>query len=337
MRKLYKKFRSNLTPEQKGMLTKLVFMMPNKPTVQRDNLDPATKFPGGEKGGMMISADFELAWAWRFTKTGADPLKMAQQARKNFPIIIGTLDRYNIPITFATVGHLFLEKCNKGDHDWMTPVPHYNDHWRFTEGDWFQHDPHTDVKKDKEWYAPDLIRMIQDAKTKHEISTHTFSHIDFSNKLCPPPVAEDEIKACIESMKPYGLKPESIVFPGGTYGNIDVLKKYGFKIYRKNVNVDMAYPYKDDQGLLVTPTSLGFMRDFKSWSADYYVYRFKTFLNRAVRTGTIAHFWFHPSFDEWTRDNVFPHVMEYAAELRDKGDLWIGPMISIANHINKNK
>ncbi|MEJ2595094.1 MAG: polysaccharide deacetylase family protein [bacterium] len=337
MRKLYKKLRSNLTPEQKGMLTKLVFMMPNKPSVLRDKLDPSSKFPGGEKGGMMISADFELAWAWRFTKTGADPLKMARQARKNFPVIIDTLDRYHVPITFATVGHLFLEKCAKGDHDWMTPVPHYDDHWKFTKGGWFQHDPYSDVKKDKEWYAPDLIRMIQEAKAKHEISTHTFSHIDFSNKLCPPEVAKDDIRACMEAMKPYGLKPESIVFPGGTYGNIEVLKQYGFKIYRKNINVDMAYPYRDEHGLLVTPTSLGFMRDFMSWSADYYVYRFKTFLDRAVRTGTIAHFWFHPSFDEWTRDNVFPEVMEYAAELRDKGDLWIGPMINIANHINTKK
>ena len=260
---------------------------------------------------------------------------MARQARKNFPVIINTLDHYNIPITFATVGHLFLEKCTRGDHEWMTPVPHYDDHWKFTEGDWFQHDPYTDVHRDAEWYAPDLIRMIQKAKAHHEISTHTFTHIDFSDRLCPPQVADDEITASIEAMKPYGLKPESIVFPGGTYGNIEVLKKHGFKIYRKNVAVDMAYPYRDEHGLLVTPTSLGFMRDFESWSADYYVYRFKTFLNRAVRTGTIAHFWFHPSFDEWTRDKVFPRVMEYAAELRDRGDLWIGPMIGIANHINK--
>ena len=61
MRKLYKKLRSKLTPEQKGMLTRMVFMLPNKPSVQRDHLDAETKFPGGEKGGMIISADFELA------------------------------------------------------------------------------------------------------------------------------------------------------------------------------------------------------------------------------------------------------------------------------------
>lgn len=335
MRKLYKKIRSKLTPEQKGMLSKLVFMFPGKPSVLKDQIDPSAKFPAGQKGGMIISSDFELAWAWRFTKTGVDPLLMAKQARENFPLIIQHLDNYKIPITFATVGHLFLDGCKKGDHDWMTPVPHYNDHWKFVEGDWFRHDPHSNVAKDNEWYGPDLIRMIQNAEIKHEISTHTFSHIDFSYKNCPAQVAEDDIKACFDVMKPYGLKPESIVFPGGTFGNIEVLKRNGFKIYRKSINADLAYPYFDDLGLLVTPSSNGFVRDFKSWSADYYIHRFKTYLDKAVKTGTIAHFWFHPSFDRWTLENVFPIVLEYADQLRSRGDLWVGPMIDIANHILK--
>jgi peptidoglycan/xylan/chitin deacetylase (PgdA/CDA1 family) len=321
----------------KSEMTKLVFTFSNKPFVKEDNIPLEKKFPGKTyEGGMVISADFELGWAWRYSKTNPQPDKMAAMARKNFPEIIRLLDEYNIPITFATVGHLFLESCEKGDHDWMERIPYFDDHWRFTEGDWYDCDPYSHWEKAKHWYAPDLVKMIQNAKAGHELATHTFTHIDFSDKNCPPKVAEDEINACIDAMKPYGVRPESIVFPGGTYGNIKTLKKQGFKIYRKNTPYDLAYPYYDEYGLLVTPTSTGISK-IHDWTASYYIKRYKKYIDKAIKTGTIAHFWFHPSFDEWTLKEVFPEVMRYASEKRDKGFLWIGTMKQIANHINKNK
>ena len=46
-------------------------------------------------------------------------LKKAKQSRENVPVLLKIFEDFNIPITWATVGHLFLESCNKGDHDWM--------------------------------------------------------------------------------------------------------------------------------------------------------------------------------------------------------------------------
>jgi peptidoglycan/xylan/chitin deacetylase (PgdA/CDA1 family) len=334
-RKFYKKVRKRMPGGMKSEMTKLVFAFSNKPFVRKDNIPFEKKFPGGKyRGGMVISADFELGWAWRYSKTNPQPDKMAAQARKNFPEIIRLLDEYNIPITFATVGHLFLESCEKGDHDWMERIPYFDDHWRYTEGDWFDADPCTHWEKAKHWYAPDLVKMIIDARAGHELATHTFTHIDFSDKNCPPQVAEDELKASIEAMKPYGVRPESIVFPGGTFGNTNVLKKMNFRIYRKNTPDDLAYPFYDELGLVVTPTSWGFMKQH-NWSSDYYIKRFKIYIDKAIKTGTVAHFWFHPSLDEWTLSNVMPEVMKYAAQKREEGALWIGTMKEIADHINK--
>jgi len=336
-RSIYKSIRGVMPKSLKSETTKLVFKFSRKPFVKKDSIPLEKKFPGGNyQGGMVISADFELGWAWRYSKTNRYPDKMAAQARLNFPKIIALLDKYNIPITFATVGHLFLESCKNGDHDWMERIPHFDDHWRFTEGDWFDCDPYTHWEKAKHWYAPDLVKMIQEAKVGHEISTHTYTHIDFSDKNCPPQVAEDELKACIEAMKPYGVRPESIVFPGGTFGNTKVLKKLKFKIYRKNTSTDLAYPYFDELGLIVTPTSVGFSRQH-NWTSDYYVNRHKKYIDKAIITGTIAHFWFHPSFDEWTLNKVFPEVLKYADKKRQEGKLWIGPMDEIANHILNNE
>ena len=97
--------------------------------------------------------------------------------------------------------------------------------------------------------------MILDSNVEHEIGTHTFTHIDFSDKNCSPEVAEDEIKACIEAAKPYRINLQSIVFPGGTWGNIEVLKKYNFLIYRRRTDFELSYPYRDNYNLLVTVSS----------------------------------------------------------------------------------
>jgi peptidoglycan/xylan/chitin deacetylase (PgdA/CDA1 family) len=338
MKKIYGKIRSRLNEKHQGHLSRLVFLFSGKPTVKRDNIDLNKNFPNKEKGGLIVSADFEMAWAWRYTKTGVHYIKKGRAERQNFPRILKTLEDYDIPITFATVGHLFLEKCQAGEHDWMTRIPHFDDHWKFTQGDWFDHDPYSDYRAAQEWYAPDLIRMIQDSKVKHEVGSHTFTHIDFSYKNCPAQVAEDEIKACIQAARPYGIDLQSIVFPGGTWGNIEVLKKHGFKIYRKRCDFELSYPFRDEQGLLVSASSGCLEHNLNyGWSADYFLSRLEKYVNKAVQTGTIAHLWFHPSLDPYFLDNIFPRFFHYAAKLRDKGDLWIGPMSRIAAHINNNQ
>jgi hypothetical protein len=119
---------------------------------------------------------------------------------------------------------------------------------------------------------------------------------------------------------------------------LEVLKKNDFLIYRKKLKDDVvAYPFRDNLGLLVTPTSESFGRIHESWSADYYASRYIKNISKAIQTGTIAHFMFHPSMDEWTLNYVMPKVLEFAASKREKGDLWIGTMGDIATHIIKNE
>lgn len=301
------------------------------------------RFPNNEKGGMILSADFEGAWAYRYVKKVADPYKyameMAKRERKNIPLLLASFEKYKIPITWATVGHLFLHACERETHKWMSKIPHFeNRGWRFKEGDWFQHDPYTNYKENPEWYAPDLIREIINSTVNHELATHTFSHVDFSDGICPDIVANDEIKACLEVMTDFGVnKPISICFPAGTWGNVPVLKSNGIKIYRRKFNnYQLAYPYFDKYGLLVTISSGTFDRTFESWSAAYYQSLARKLIDKAMKTGTVAHFVFHPSMDSWMIPEVMDQVLEYAASRRNAGDLWIGTMNEIAHHITKN-
>lgn len=339
IKKIYGKVRITMPRTSHGYLSKIAFSLAGKPFVKSDKIDPLKKFPNREKGGLIISADFEMAWAWRYAKSGADCFKKGQIERENFPRIIKVLEEFKLPITFATVGHLFLEKCHQRDHDWMHRIPYFiNNKWKFTSGDWYDHDPYANYKDAPEWYAPDLIRMILDSRVEHEVGSHTFTHIDFSLENCPPQAADDEIKACKQAAEPYGIDLESIVFPGGTWGNIEILKKHDFRIYRKSCDFELSYPYRDDHGILVSSNSGCLEHNLNyGWSSDYFLGRLKKYVTRAIETNTIVHLWFHPSLDSYFLENIFPEFFEFAAAQREKGDLWIGPMNEIAAHINENR
>lgn len=334
---LYIKIRNKLPRKYQGLLSKVVFLLPWMPLTKKETIDRKKRFPGGAKGGMIISADFEMAWAYRYSKKNKDYIALSQRERSNIPIILNLLYDNKISITWATVGHLMLDQCKPKDHDWMRRIPHFNHPWNFSSGDWFDHDPHVQWQQSPEWYAPDLVEQVINSEVKHEIGCHTFSHIDCSDENCPPGVLEDELKACAQASEKYKLNLDSFVFPGGTFGNYPVLKKQGFKIYRIDSKYKLAYPYRDSLGMLCTVSSYAFGEKGLGYTNEYSIFKFKRYIKKAIRSGTIAHFWFHPSMDDFTLKNVLPEVLKYASKKRNENKLWIGTMGEITSHINNNK
>ena len=331
IKKIYNSIYSKSPKLVQGNLSKLAFKIDNKPVVK----PPAKSyFPNGCKGGFVISADFELAWAWRYSKKNKNPLKYglkkANQSRQNFPVLLKMFEEYDIPITWATVGHLFLESCKKGDHDWMKKIPNFNDHWDFTKGDWYDFDPYSNLQISPAWYAPDLIEKILASNVEHEIGCHSFSHLHFKNSICPPEVAFDDIKACTEAAKRWGITLKSMVFPGGTNGNYEALAKNGFTNYRQNSRYDLFYPEIGEENLVRLPSSFCLVDYEFNWSKEYYIFRYKKYIDKAIETGTVCHGWFHPSENPWIVNEIFPEVLKYVAKLRDQGLLYIATMDQIS-------
>src|SRR5215471_17613743 len=63
-----------------------------------------------------ISADFELNWAFRCLAP-EERDRLGRSERQNVPYILSILNELNIPVTWATVGHLFLTSCARnGNH-----------------------------------------------------------------------------------------------------------------------------------------------------------------------------------------------------------------------------
>lgn len=306
-----------------------------KPYVLPDKLPAEKKFPQSQRGGVIFTADFELAWAVRYSRKNTDPLAYARNERNNVPVIIEVAERFGIPVTWATVGHLFLERCQRGEHDWMARLPYMDDHWKFTQGDWFDHDPYSSVGADPEWYAPDLLKKILASTVKHEIACHTFSHIDCSDKNCPPQVIDDEIRACRQEAEKWAITLKSMAFPGGTAGNFEVLRKHGIKIYRRRIGkYELGYPYRDSTGLLVSPTGPCIAMSHAGWSVEDEFQWLKKAADKAIKHKTLVHMWFHPAASGQTFSLLLPRIMEYCAGKREARLLWIGTMNDMQDHIN---
>ncbi|UCG30865.1 MAG: polysaccharide deacetylase family protein [candidate division WOR-3 bacterium] len=313
----------------RGRLAKAAFVIKRRPSV-----GPLENGCTLDKPVVLISADLELGWGWRYSKNGEDPNSMALKARENMPRLMNMFEKYEIPVTWAIVGHLFLHSCNRNSHSWMRRIPYFqNRNWVYSSGDWYDADPCTKWNNEPAWYAPDLVDMILQSSAKHEIGCHTFSHIDFSYENCPSDVAEDEITACIDAARRWGIGLKSFVFPGGTYGNYEILQRKGFRAYRKTLDYELCSPMFDDHGLLVLPASVELGDCHLGWSAEYFVKRYSKYITKTINHKTLCHFWFHPSLDSGYVRDVLPVLLELIADLRNKGDLVIDTMGGISDKL----
>ena len=334
MRAVYGKIRKVLSPTLKGRITRSLYALGVKPTC-------STESSNLEKGVVTFSADFEMAWAFRFSKKHSQNAEVKGLVeRENVPIILKHLEGNRIPVTWATVGHLMLDSCkkvnNKCHAEMVRPVFFENKNWRYAQGDWYQHDPGTNYEEDPAWYAPDLIQQITRSSVKHEIGCHTFSHIDMTYKNCPKILAESEIKACKNLAKKIGVKLESMVFPGGTLGNYEVLKGNGFICYRKPMKYDIALPFIDVHGLVAIPSAWGLDKSDYDWSHEVYIKMARSYIKAAAKTRKVVHFWFHPSMDSWYLEKVFPNILELVSLARKKGQIEVLTMGQLAKKTLKN-
>lgn len=297
-----------------------------------------TWFPSPYKGCLIISSDLELAWAWRYVRDILNPqalaMKKAHQTRQNLPVLLELFDRFNIPVTWATVGHLFLEKCerrNETPHPEIPRLPYFrNEFWRYAEGDWFDGDPCSNYHRDPAWYAPDLLRAILSTKVKHEIACHTFSHIDCSDANCPPEVMDSELAKCQRLAAEYGITFKSFVFPGNLYGNFSSLKRYGFSAYRFYNGYELDVPRQDDLGLWQIPGGVCWEKP-DGWPVDAWVKALEKCADKALETGTVLHLWFHPSCHPTNIEKIFPTLLKYITAHRN--NFWLTTMSGLVDSL----
>jgi len=336
---LLKNFYDRLNPSTQSYIDRFRYCIGWLPRV---NQQKSFTYSQGTKATVVISTDLELAWAWRYVRDTDYPQKVAlqkaQQTRQNLPILLDLFDRFNIPVTWATVGHLFLEGCNNSNghaHPGFPRPPYFeNEFWRYAQGDWFDADPCADYHQAPAWYAPDLLRTIISTKVKHEIACHTFSHIDCSDSHCPPEVMDAELAECQRLAAEWRIKLKSFVFPGHMPGNFASLKRHGFIAYRWHSGYELDVPRKDDLGLWQIPGGVCWEKP-DGWPVDSWIRALQRCVDKAIETETVLHFWFHPSCDQVNVEAVFPSTLEYIETHRN--NLWVTTMSGFVDSLALGK
>ncbi|KPK42873.1 MAG: hypothetical protein AMJ78_00995 [Omnitrophica WOR_2 bacterium SM23_29] len=304
-----------------------------------------------EKGIFTISIDTELAWG---TFDHGGHIKYREAYEKYRFIIARLLELfkgYEISATWAIVGHLFLDSCHKENGRLHPDIVRPKHNW--FPGDWFSCDPGTNLSKDKFWYGSDIVNMIKDAIPQQEIASHSFCHPVFSDKGCSKETAESDIAKCVSLAKEKGIELNSFTFPRNSPGHLDILSKYGFKIFRGKGDVyesnlgpeiikktlrllnDMAASRPPvvmpniilDKGLIEIPSSMLFRFAYGASKLIPHGFRFKRAkkgIDAAIKQKKIFHLWFHPTSFAWDSENIFrefERILNYASEHQGKKEL----------------
>jgi peptidoglycan/xylan/chitin deacetylase (PgdA/CDA1 family) len=322
--------RERLPGPAANFMERVAFILKRRPIVCAD--DPAQPVHRSAVGSVTFSIDFELAWAWRYSKSGVDCVEMGLWEREQVPRLVRWFEEFRIPATWATVGHLFLDHCRRGPdghaHPELLHPPYFtNAWWTFASGDWYQHDPCTDLRRDPAWYGPDLIELVMNSPVGHEIGCHSFSHAGFA-EYCPAEVAASELDACLAVMRPLGLRPRSFVFPGNDAGNFAVLASRGFDVVRwfPHDSAEVALPVRRKDGAWGLHAS-AYLSGGKQGKFIPYVRRnIELCIDRAVAHGLNAHFWFHPSLSARECEEMLRPVLARCARLREQGLLEVHTM-----------
>ena len=178
-------------------------------------------------GTLCINADFEMAWSGR--RVPDDPARDVLFAGTDETVsrLLEIFDRYEVPITWAAVGALMLT----GPYDFRR-FAEFNGADPFFTGGWYDA-PAFDSPRAKYFYAPRLIEKILNAKTKHEIACHTFTHVYLGAGSVSEKRFRAELEACAEAAAAWNLNLETFVYPSQYVGYAEVLLEYGYRVYRQ--------------------------------------------------------------------------------------------------------
>ena len=318
-------------------------------------------------GTMVVSLDLELAWG-RFDHYPLPILEHESlQERTHITPLLELFDRYDIPATWAVVGHLMLENCLRDRHGIAHPDLFPHAYYSWFPLDWYCFDPCTTVDSAPAWYAPDIVEWIRHARVRHEIGSHSFGHICYGDPECTPSVALADLNAALETAARQGMVLKSFVFPRNQVGHLDVLKHLGLRSYRgaepplirtdsrviqrivqffdqllalrpRDVRAEETLP-----GLWNLPGNHSFiaragMRRMIPMARR--VLKGKRGIAHAVKTGGLYHLWFPPfNLNEDTEAMLsgLAEIFKYAHRMREQGLLEILTMDDYARQLAREK
>ncbi|WP_121744947.1 polysaccharide deacetylase family protein [Natronorubrum halophilum] len=298
-------------------------------------------------GSVVISLDAELGWG--FHDLTDPPSERVESGRRGWNVMLELLEEFDVPATWAVVGHLMLESCDGTHADHPAP-PGWFDRER---GEWRDRE---DLR-----FGPDLVTDILEADVDHEFASHSFSHVLFGRPETDRQLAVAELERSTEIAAAWDQTVDSFIYPRNDVGHRDVLADYGVSAYRgKSPTRDgvrgvfdstvrdhsmVVEPEIDEYGLVNVPASM-FLFGFEGpartvaesiWT-DPMLELARRGIDDAVRSDGIFHMWLHPNNLTNERDDRrMRAILAYIERRRSETDLTVETMCDVAKRVTQSR
>lgn len=312
-----------------------------------------------ERGIFTLSFDLELIWG-TLDLRGVEAFGERCLIEKQVVIdrTLGILSAAGVSATWLTVGHLFLDRCERVDGRKHPEIVRPRHAW--VRGDWFDSDPDGVESQAPVFLGRSMLERILACPMPQEVGCHGFSHVIFGDAGCSEATAESELAACVAAARPLGLTPRSFAFPRNQVGHAHLLRRHGFVCYRGldpswyhgwpaplrraahlgefllRTEPPTVVPERAPDGLWNIPGSMIYLPIHgvrKHVPVSARVARAKKGIDAAIRQRRIFHLWTHPTNLVDEMDAMLDglrEILAYAERRRRDGVLATEPMASIA-------
>jgi peptidoglycan/xylan/chitin deacetylase (PgdA/CDA1 family) len=308
----------------------------------------------------VLSIDTELAWGGAHARDDP-PARGYEGERAAVDGILDVLARHGIPATWAVVGHLFLEDCERAGGVAHPEVVRPDYPW--LAGDWFDVDPCSSRDRAPDWYGRDVVAAIRACPVPQEVGSHSFAHAMAGEPGCSREAFESDLDACRALAEADGVSLRSFVYPRNAVGHVEALAPRGFACYRGRPRppfagrpaaarrvlrlVDRVRPlagsaaaperhpagvWNVPQTYLLAPVERRARLPVALWARAP-----RARLRQAARERSLFHLWFHPynvTADPDRALGVLDRICAEAARLRDAGGLDLLTMGDLAARLD---
>lgn len=304
-----------------------------------------------KSGIFTISLDFELHWGIFDKSDIQDKIKYFDNTLECIPNILKLFVDYNVNVTWATVGMLFLEDEQQWRQNIPIEQPNY-ENVKLSAYNLVKNNPSI-LTKSKYHFSPKLIELINKTKGQ-EVSSHTYSHyycLELGQTLNQ---FNYDLKKNIELAKGKNIKISSLVFPRNQFNkdyldtclengvvcvrvnpkhwfwNVTTKKPLINKIFRTldcYINLSKnSYRLEDvkffKNKLLLLPSSR-FLKPYNKINLlnTLRLKRIKAEMSRAAKKGEVYHLWWHPhNFGNYTEQSLkdLKSILNHYSFLKEK-------------------
>jgi peptidoglycan/xylan/chitin deacetylase (PgdA/CDA1 family) len=204
--------------------------MPASSTLE--DMDPHTE----QTGYFLFSLDTELGWGFFDFDHARSRLFSPDGSREREKIecLLDVFDEFGITATWAITGHLFYKECEECE---ICPILEWEGKYQSFKEIYKTNNPL--------WYGADIIETLLTRRTRHEIGFHGYTHQIFDENKMSTDQARFEVREWLRVSNPYGIVPQTVIFPRNVIGHLDIFQELGFICYRGKESLPKLYQQKN--------------------------------------------------------------------------------------------